>query len=50
MEPSTDSKSSNDGYLVTDVVLLVVYRPDEAAPSISSKDADVEAENADARA
>jgi hypothetical protein len=53
MQPITDSKIPNEGYLVTDAVLLVVYRPDEAAPSTSSNDAvtkEVEVEDADARA
>jgi hypothetical protein len=52
MQPITDSKISNEGYLVTDVVMLVVYRPDEAAPSTSSNDAEakeVEVEDADTR-
>jgi hypothetical protein len=52
MRPITDSKIANEGYLVTDVVMLVVYRPDEAAPSTSSNDAEakeVEVEDADTR-
>jgi hypothetical protein len=52
MQPITDLKIPNEGYLVTDVVMLVVYRPDDA-PGSSANDAvakEVEAEDAVTRA